>query len=99
MRLRALLKPGKTRTQCGGNIVPCDVARAWRNVAILLRVARTQEMFLKIFRNIFLCTPQMLRAWEKIGTFQRYMCLLRYFHRNYMMHTRASLMYNEMNIL
>ena len=29
---------------------------------------------------------------------QRYMCLLRYFDRNYMMHTRASLMYNEMVI-
>ena len=26
------------------------------------------------------------------------MCLLRYFDRNYMMHTRASLMYNEMDI-
>ena len=29
---------------------------------------------------------------------QRYMCLLRYFDRNYMMHTRASLMYNEMDV-
>ena len=47
------LGPGKTRTHCGGNIVSCDVARPWQNEATLLRAARTQEMFLKIFRNIF----------------------------------------------
>ena len=29
---------------------------------------------------------------------QRYMCLLRYFDRNPLMHTRASLVYNEMDI-
>ena len=43
---------GKTRTR-GGNVVSCDVARPWQNAATLLRAARTQEMFLKIFRNIF----------------------------------------------
>ena len=47
------LGPAKTRTHChGGNIVPCDVARPWQNAATLLRAARTQEMFVKIFRNI-----------------------------------------------
>ena len=46
------LGPGKTRTHCGGNIVSCDVARSWQNEETLLRAARTQEMFLKIFRNI-----------------------------------------------
>ena len=35
------------------NIVSYDVARPWQNAATLLRAARTQEMFLKIFRNIF----------------------------------------------
>ena len=44
--------PGKTRTHCGGNSVSCDVARPWQNVATFVRAARTQEMFLKIFRNI-----------------------------------------------
>ena len=47
------LGPGKTRTHCGGNIVSYDVARPWQNEATLLRAARTKEMFLKIFRNIF----------------------------------------------
>ena len=32
---------------------PYDVASRWQNVATLLRAARTQEMFLKIFWNIF----------------------------------------------
>ena len=49
----ASLGPGKTRTHCGGNIVSCDVACPWQNEATLLPAARTQEMFLKIFRNIF----------------------------------------------
>ena len=31
----------------------CDVARPWKNTATLLCSARTQEMFLKVFRNIF----------------------------------------------
>ena len=37
---------------CGGNIVSFDVARPWQNAATLLRAARTQQTFLKIFRNI-----------------------------------------------
>ena len=44
---------GKTKTHCAGKIVSCDVARPWQNAATLLRAARPQEMFLKIFRNIF----------------------------------------------
>ena len=39
----------KTGTHRGGNIVSCDVARPWQNAATLLRVARKQEKFLKIF--------------------------------------------------
>ena len=46
------LGPGKTRPHCGGNIVSCDVARPWQNAATLSRAARTQQTFLKIFRNI-----------------------------------------------
>ena len=45
--------PGKTRTHCGGNIVSCDVACPWQNTAKLLHATRPQEMFLKIFRNVF----------------------------------------------
>ena len=36
--------------------VPNDVARLWQKAATLLRAARTQDMFLKFFRNIF-CVP------------------------------------------
>ena len=43
-------------------------------------------------------TLEWLGAILKNRYLQRYMCLLRYFDRNYMMHTRASLMYNEMDI-
>ena len=43
-----ILRPGKTRPQCGGNIVSYDVGRPWQNA----RAAQTQEMLLKIFRNI-----------------------------------------------
>ena len=63
--------PGKTRTQCGGNIVSCDVARPWQSAA-LSRAARTQEMFLKIFRNIFWCPPQMLRLWQNESTSEKH---------------------------
>ena len=35
------------------DIVSSDVARPWQNAATLLRAARTQETFLKIFRNSF----------------------------------------------
>ena len=46
--------PGKTRTHGGGNIVSFyEVGRRRQNTATLLRAARTQEMLLKIFRNIF----------------------------------------------
>ena len=43
----------KTWTCCGGIIMSNDVARPWQNAATLLRAARTQEMFLKTFRNTF----------------------------------------------
>ena len=64
------LGPRKT-THCGGNIVSCDVARPWC-------APRTQEMFLKIFRNIFLCPEhkicvrKMLRAWQNESTFEKH---------------------------
>ena len=57
------LGPGKTRTHCGGNFVSCDVARPWQNAA-LLRAARTQQMFLKIFRNI-LCPGHKICVGQK----------------------------------
>ena len=47
-----LLKPWQNEDRLCGNIVSCDVARPWQNAATLLRAARTQEIFLKIFRNI-----------------------------------------------
>ena len=68
------LGPGKTRAHCGGNIVFCDVARPWQNEATLLRAARTQEMFLKIFGN-FLCAQNTkfvsdtnVAAWQNEST-------------------------------
>ena len=55
------LGPGKTRTHCGGNIVSCDVARSWENEATL-RAARTQQMFLKIFRKYFVSDTNVARV-------------------------------------
>ena len=51
----------------------------WQNAATLLRAARTQEMFAKIFRNIFVSRTQnlydyplqMLRAWQNESTFEK----------------------------
>ena len=60
------LGPGKTRTHCGGNIVSCDVARPWQNEETLLRAARTQGMFLKIFRNIFWVQDLIWFVWLTI---------------------------------
>ena len=51
-----VLGPGKTRTNCGGNIMSCDVTRPWKNATSLLRSAAT---------NIALVCPQALRfVWE-----------------------------------
>ena len=69
------VRPGKTRTHCGGNIVSCDVAHPWQNVATLLRAARTQPLFAETFdvsRTQNLCPPQMLRAWQNESTFEKH---------------------------
>ena len=50
----------------------CEVARPWQNVATLLRAARTQEMFLKIFRNIFCVRHEMLHKWQNESTFGKH---------------------------
>ena len=72
-------KKPENREHCGGNIVSCDVARPGQNVATLFRAARTQQMFLKIFRNIFLCpgheictrVAKRINIWE---TWSRQQC-------------------------
>ena len=61
-RVGNYLRPRKTRTRCGGNIVFCVVACSWLNAATLLRAARTQEMFLKIFKNIC-CVQNACNVW------------------------------------
>ena len=48
-----------------------NVARPWQNAATM-RAARTQEMFLKIFRNINLRPPQMLCAGQNESTFRKH---------------------------
>ena len=62
------IRPGKTMTCWGDNIVSYGVARRWQNALMSLRVTRKQKMFLKIFRNNFcvqeteVVPAQILRA-------------------------------------
>ena len=51
--------PAKRGHIVAATLVSCDVARPWQNAATLSRAARTQEMFLRIFRNI-LCVLSVL---------------------------------------
>ena len=50
----------------------CDVFCPWQNAATLLCSVQTQQMFLKIFRNFFLCQTQMLHTWQNESTFGKH---------------------------
>ena len=78
---KTTVRTRKTRPHSGGNIVSYDAVRSWQNAATLLPSARTQEMFWKVFRNIPLCPPRMLRAWQNDSTLQE-TCSLQQWCRN-----------------
>ena len=70
---------GKTKTHCGGNFVPCDVARPCKTPATFVARRAYAIIVSEIFQNHFfvcrkqhLCPPQMLREWQNELTFGKH---------------------------